>query len=340
MDQNYEPMEIDLSAHSYSPMDISYNSSSSATEIDTYLEADDFKLPPAASAPREPIVPTACTSPNAPQSTNKQNFRVLAKNLPHNVKKQSFTISFKTKSICSVIILLLSLATYQILDIQCSNDINPNELSKSLPSKLFGQSRAINSLIEALSVSERSKLLLFYGGTGVGKTLTASLILEHVGRYSNVYHYIMPSFMATFTTDFMIGLSVCKHTTIIIDDLSAKDMNVKSHIQNVITKSQNLGKDITVILIYNCDNAAYDFERQCDESFPNKLLQNFSHIDAFKKLIKFEALKEEHLRQCIETELRNRSLSNIEFNKLLKNFNVSLDGCKGVHRKMKMLEIL
>lgn len=338
-DQNiYEPMDIDLSAHSNNAMDISYNTSSSVNDNEAYLEADDFYIiPPAESVSPNPLSVSqpqlACK--NTLQPTHIKKFCINMQ----KEKKSRYDISLRIKITCSIAILLLSLATYQVLNIQCSGDINPHELKKSMSAGLFGQSHAIISFIEALSVAERSKIIFFYGGTGVGKTFTASLILEHIGYYSNVYHYVMPSFLDTFTTDFMIGLSVCKHTTIIIDDLSAKDMLIRSHVKDIIAKSQNLNKDVTIILIYNCDNAAKDFESSCDDLFPNKLLQNFNYIGAFKKLIHFKPLKEEHLKQCIDKELGNITLRSTEYQNLLKNFNVSQDGCKGVYSKIKMLDI-
>ncbi|VVC98353.1 unnamed protein product [Leptidea sinapis] len=52
--------------------------------------------------------------------------------------------------------------------------------------------------------------------------------------------------------------------------------------------------------------------------------------------VKFDNLKENSLRKCIEFELGGENkINDRELNNIMKYFDVSVDGCKGVHNKMK-----
>lgn len=338
MDQpntSFEPMDIDLSAHSsYGAMDIDVSFNESPNEITEFIRKINDSVK---SAPIESQAETTKTPRHGngipPHTTNIKKFHI-------NMLKEtaSTNTTIKVKVVCAGIVLLLSVIAYQLLTIQCGDDINVDKLKKSLSSKLYGQTEAIDGMIKGLSVNESRKILILYGSTGVGKTFAASTLLEHAGHYSNVYHYTMPSFMDTFTTDFMVGLTVCQNSIIIVDDLSPNDWDVKVHIANIITKSEILEKGVTVLLIYNCDTAN-DFKRKCDESFLTKIMDNLKQIKAYKKIIRFETLTEEHIRKCIETELGHRKITDEELRKILKYFDATVDGCKRVHTKMKLLDI-
>lgn len=319
---SFEPMDIDLSAHSSNDMDVSFNESTS--EIDAIFRKRDESTETSLPGPPGNDLPTY---------TNLKKFHI-------NIKKDTANThsATKIKVICAALVLFLSGLAYQLLNIHCSHDIKPVQLRKSLSGKLYGQMKAIDALIEGFNTNERSKVLILYGSTGVGKTFATSILQEHLGPCSNVYHYTMPSFMDTFTTDFMVGLTLCKDTIVIIDDLSLKDNNIKDHINKLLAKSESLEKILTVLLIYNNCNHGIDFTRQCDEYFPAKIIDDLKQIKTYKKVIRFETLTEEHLLKCIETELGHRKVTDNELKKILKNFDVTVDGCKGVHTKMKLLD--
>lgn len=324
-DVSCEPMDIDLSNQSVKDMDISYDDSdidpetysrlSSVNSVSTTMEQQSSRY----STASIPIVKKYHINIQKPSRSSKNRLYML---------------------LVAVIIVFISIITYHVYGLNCCDQLNLKLLNETIAPKLFGQSKAIELLIQTLDVKARSKLLFFSGGTGVGKTFTSSMLLDSVDCCSNVYHYTMPSFTNTFSTDLMFGLVICRMSLIIVDDLSINDIEIRTHIQEVIKKSEDLGKDITVILIYNCNEEQNGFENGCDSSFKNKLLNNFSEIKALKRFIKFEPLSEKHLRECIKQELGNRKLSAPEFEDLLKNFNVSVDGCKGVHSKMKYLNIV
>ncbi|XP_021189046.3 uncharacterized protein LOC110375305 [Helicoverpa armigera] len=324
---SYEPMDIDTSSNSVREMDISYNESFIMKTIKTEKTDD----------PIEEIQLTSSTRPVAQPQTQP-----IVKKYHLKIPKSSKSYKNVMYQISSVIIIILmSIFALHIYSLKCFDDFHYEELEHSLTNKLFGQTEAVNKIMQTLKLKERSKLLLFSGGTGVGKTYASSILLDSIGPCSNVYHYTMPSFTNSFSTDFMYGLTMCKNAIVIVDGLTAHDMHIKTQIRELLEKSNNLEKDITVILIYNCYEyeSTKEFVKNCDETFRRRLLENFSDIKALKTFIEFKPLTEVHLKECIKQELHNRRLGSKELEDILKNFNVTVDGCKGVHSKMKYLNV-
>lgn len=320
-----EPMDIDVSGHSVREMDISFNDS--VDNIKTIIKTE---------------------KPDVPTEELQLTRHSVRSDCQTVVKKYHIHIQKPTKSYKNVVfhilsgavIILISILTCYIYTIECCNDFNTEVLRNTFSNKLFGQTEAINVIIKTLDIKERSKLMFFIGGTGVGKTFASSILLDTVGSCSNVYHYTMPSFTSTFSTDYMFGLTMCKMSLIIVDDLTANDMHVKKQIKDVIEKSENLGKDITMILIYNCYESTKDFIKKCDESFHKRILKNFAEIKVLQRFVEFKPLSETHLKECIKQELGERKFDDEEYRTILKNFNVTVDGCKGVHSKMKYMNIV
>ncbi|XP_072940609.1 torsin-2A [Epargyreus clarus] len=331
MDSDYEPMDIDLSSHSVSAMDISYNDSNHIEHTIPLIKikeepADDNYVDCKERIDDEEII-------QAPTIIKRFSLKI-----PTRKEKMPFVSNFALSVIISTLA-LLSLLAYQVMNFDCSKELDLNALKQSLSNNLFGQSQAIEDIIESLEDKSKSKILVFYGGTGVGKTLTVSLILENLYHYANVYHYTMPSFVDTFSTDLMLGLTMCPASMIVVDDLNKTDMYVKEHIRKFIDKSENLNKNITIILVFNCDTINDQYVKKCDYSFYTELKAAFKEINASKKFIKFNSLTEEHLRRCIQKELGTKILSEEVYNDIIKNFNVSVDGCKGVYTKIKLLNL-
>ncbi|XP_075970693.1 uncharacterized protein LOC142973039 [Anticarsia gemmatalis] len=323
---NYEPMDIDLSSQSVKDMDISYIDSDEDIKP---LTRSSSRISVSASTDR--LLPHHRTSPSPVKQPIVRKGHIIIQKPPRTLKGALL------KLISAIFVIFISIIAYHMLSLRCCDQFNLNLLRGTLSHKLYGQSEAINSLINTLETDARSKIVFFSGGTGVGKTFTSSLLLDTVGSYSNVYHYTMPTFESTFSTELMWGLTMCKTSLIIVDDLTINDFNIKTQIKNVIDKSQDLDKDITVILIFNCNEDNNSYDKRCDQTFHNRLLDNFAHIKAHKRLIEFKPLTEDHLKACIRQELGNKQLNDREFQNILKNFNVSIDGCKGVHSKMKYL---
>ncbi|XP_063532367.1 uncharacterized protein LOC134743027 [Cydia strobilella] len=332
LDVSYEPMDIDLSSNSIKNMD------------DTHCEPEDGKTISRSSSPitfltslikQEPVMvnitPVPVCDSEAKDFQNVKKYHIIMQ--PKNTVGSCLLVKL------SVLFVLFACALVYQNTSTCCEGLDTTNMKDTLSRKLYGQKRAIDLLSRSLDARARSKILFLYGGTGVGKTYATTLMFEEVWNSTNVYHYLMPSFMETFPDDLLLGMSFCKSSILIVDDLSRNDYHIKEHIQNAIEKSEYLKKNITVILIYNYDNIENNFMKSSNVAFFEfELREAFSDIDAYKEFIKFEPLTEEHLKLCIKHELGSYNMANME--QIVKNFNVTLDGCKGVHTKMKLLNVL
>ncbi|XP_034824954.1 uncharacterized protein [Maniola hyperantus] len=324
---SYEPMDVDLSAHSTSNMDFSYTDSN----VDMSIVKTE---PPEA----DNVFVTESSFDINPETINK----LVLGNIQHrctsvartNIKRKSILLSCLT-------VLVISILIHQIANFNCYGSLNAEILRHKFMTKLYGQTGAVKGIINALESNENRKMLLFYGGTGVGKTFTTSLMLENILDQKNIYHYTMPSFLQIFSSDSMLGLLFCKTAILVVDDLTRDDMmNIKPLIKELVLKSERLSKNITIILIYNCDIVNEEFLRKCDQSFYLELRQSLEDLVIVKYFIKFESLTQEHLRNCIEEELADRNISAKNIDIIVKNFNATLDGCKGVHQKLQYMKVI
>ncbi|XP_053602179.1 uncharacterized protein LOC128670501 [Plodia interpunctella] len=326
---SFEPMDVDLSSNSITYMDVSFNE-----------PHEEFTPVPVKEEPIfEPAPTNNCTLPTLtiPTQASATGVKVY-----HIIKKNDRKQTFNTTHIAVSILLVtcLSMVVYQIINVNCSSELDPDYLNEKLHQKVYGQYTAVTEIVSALKYESRTKLIFFYGGTGVGKTYTLSIMLEDKWNYTNIYHYTMPSFVTTFSTELMLGLTICNTAVFVVDDLVPSDLKqIKIHIIDVIRKNYDMNKYIVMILVFNCDNSDKDLMRKCDNTFYKEVERIFNDINAFKQFVKFEELSERHLKKCIEDEL-GEGLDDVHFNNIAKNFNVSQDGCKGVHKKIKILNNL
>lgn len=326
-DLSCEPMDIDLSGQSLMDMDISYSSDIIDNNISLRSSSRISNF-----------------SKDKLQYNASLEYKTNIKYCP--IYKKRSTGNFKNfvyKLLIVALVTLISIITYHMHSLQCCDQLNINLLRETLSNNVYGQSTAVNLLIETLELNGKTKILFFTGGTGVGKTYVSSLLLNNIGLCSNTYHYTMPTFESMFSLDVMFGLTMCKRSFVVVDDMNMNNMYVIDQIKHLIKKSENLDKDVTVILIYNnnCNNYLYleDSVLNCDR-FNAKLLADFSDNQALKKIIQFEPLSIKDLEQCVTHELGKNRLNSSQFEAVMKNFNVSIDGCKGVHSKMKYLNFL
>lgn len=318
-----EPMDIDLSSSSTSKMDISLNEQWDGQV--TMVGDITCDIPKVSKC--EPI-----------ENQIKQCIKIYHINMNCSQKKIYFS---KPIIICfTLLVLCISLVMYHIVNFECCDELDGKRIQKVLSENLFGQYEASNAIVKALEIKSSNKIMFLYGGTGVGKTFAASLILDKLWKYSNIYYFVMPSFADTFSSELLLGLTFCKTSVLVVDDLKRNDIpSIKSHIISVIDKSESLGRKTTIVLMFNCDNITENFVKRCEETFITDLEQGFADIKAVKQFVKFVPLTEEHLKKCIEKELGGRKLMPTQMDNILKNFNVSSDGCKGVYTKIKFLNI-
>ncbi|CAG4937946.1 unnamed protein product [Colias eurytheme] len=289
-----EPMDIDLSSNSVNAMDISYNDPAPIREENT-TELVTYSNPRLSTSFKKLVVHLSETKSNSRKRT------------------QYIYVS-------GIIILLLSCVLYQInANFKCHSSLNIERISNKISNRLYGQSTASYKIVNTLRSHDKNKIMILYGGTGVGKTLTVSLILEDIMNFSNVYHYTMPTFVDVFTTDLLLGLTLCQNSIVVIDDLKNNDTSkIKDKLSNLLTKTENLNKNITIILVYNCDTTNGQFLSECITLTKSEMKSFSENDDNVIEYIEFDSLNESTLRKCIEYELRGRDISEEKFKYILK----------------------
>lgn len=322
---SYEPMDIDSSANSCTAMEISYN--------DIVFEDDVQKAETVLNSTHdENEVYTTIRGNTYCQGVKKFHIDMTPLQSKRNLFQSNIYV------ILIFVSVILSILSFTVLNFKCYKELDLNLLKETLISKVYGQSEALEAFIRALEINVPSKILFLYGGTGVGKTLSISILLDKLLNYTNVYHYTMPSFTDKFYMDLNLGFHFCQSWFIIVDDLNAEDKDIVPIMTEIIEKSESFKKNVIIILVYNC-NILNNWSTNCDNLFVTRTQQVFINVNAVKKFIRYKPLTQEILRKCIEIELEHSRIRNTNIEKIMKKFNVSYDGCKGVYTKVKALKV-
>lgn len=246
------------------------------------------------------------------------------------------TSSKLTTKVYTVIICMLICIGLCFLIIKCCDELDPVVLNNLLNKNVFGQNEAVEHIVSALQNDNR-KLLIIYGGTGVGKSYAVSLIFHNGWNSSNVFYYAMPTTKDILISNTHWGSLVCGSVIFVFDGLGSNDFDIANQIESIFAISTN--QDITVVVIYNCDEVNSNFVKTCGETFRTRLIREFSAVDvAQKEFIKFVSLSQTHLRQCIDRALDGHRLEVEQYENLLNKFNVDMDGCKGVQSKVDLFK--
>lgn len=209
-------------------------------------------------------------------------------------------------------------------------------ISSVSPSKLypmfqnvFGQKEAVSSSLFALDNFEKenfSKLLVFTGGVGVGKSLVSSIISENLPWTSKFL--IFPESLSKLFAHVLQSISKAGTHLIIIEDLSLKDItvlqtNILHYIRSLADVKFNSDSKTFLILIFRSrtQSDTDSIIKKLDEHFPS-----YHHA-------KFNKLSYDDVKNCYLTEMKRQKINvkaedvDMVVSKKFKYVNV---GCKGV----------
>lgn len=329
VDRSVEPMEVDLSSNSFKGINNSFkipqeesisNCFKDSLNIDAHGETTEDQV----------------------QQATTIKVKKLFVNLNQKKIKRGTT---KTRVISALLVACLSILVYYYASVVCIK-LDISAINEILSNKLYGQTVPRQNIIKALQSPSSQKIIFLYGGTGVGKTYSIDLMMNNVWNYSNVYHYTMPSFKTVYQEQILTGLIFCSSCIIVIDDLSYENINIQFEVNELIDKSVKLGKNLTLFLIFNCHVSKQgNIGNKC-ENFQQNLEEVFADINIIKYYIKYNELTKDTLTKCIRDELKlwtktnNIDVNNRTISNLINNyFNVELDGCKNVHKKVQSLNL-
>ncbi|XP_058063260.1 uncharacterized protein LOC131213267 [Anopheles bellator] len=221
--------------------------------------------------------------------------------------------------------------------VQNSQDFNA--LDVEIRKNIVGQAYAYNEIVQWLRDARifSYRLIVFLGSTGVGKTLTAKLIINNYPWRANTF-YISWKDRQSQTAQYAVfqGIlfklrqasysgSLCGNYLIVIDNLHTNDISV---LVKIIARIRGMSEkhqiNLDIVLVFQ--GSANLSHSLMEKTIPEA------------KVVEFSALSRKHLNECIQREASVIGLD-VEKTKSLidavaKQINVSQYGCKPVRPKL------
>lgn len=218
----------------------------------------------------------------------------------------------------------------------CYLKLDPSLIIEKLKERVIAQDDAISLIKGSLSLVNREKIIqiALTGVIGVGKTLTANVIMENFKWQENVNSLIFDiNFQAhlkseeAYESDYnevSSRLSDCGFNLVCIDDVDPKESTTVERIKELERRlhrvaKQNLYKIVLIVIF-----------RGSTEELAVKL-DNFV-------LIEFGSFNEEMFQKCIEVheKLHNVKLTSKDMEEL-KFINFTQSGCKTLAKKLNLI---
>ncbi|XP_063235740.1 uncharacterized protein LOC134538387 [Bacillus rossius redtenbacheri] len=221
-------------------------------------------------------------------------------------------------------------------DDACRHTLRTDMLERVFKHKLFGQERASVEIVTQLtlfSISDgpRVEAMVFYGGTGVGKSYAASLISKYFTWPRNI-QYVIPSVAGhsvSSADEVLSNLSPCGDNLVIMDGLSVgQERAGVKFLDELSAASISRGFRVILILIFN-------IQQRGKVSTENQLM-----IESMFKIracsILFQPLQEQHVKKCVKEALSQQgiSMSNGDVDHLISVLMPLRTGCKSVASKV------
>lgn len=256
------------------------------------------------------------------------------------------------KYICIIslipVIILLGISFHIFREGSSKVTWNANDLQKVLNTKVFGQHEAISSLLNILENTinkdfEKNKempVILITGPSGVGKSLTSSMIASNFPS-PGVSELVLPPLPPQ--KHIIQKCSGSGYNFIVLDSLSPNSINDSVNwVKKFLNEALWHKKPVIVVLIFNIQVWKDDVALGADDPTPETLKAKGSAVysefknHGLKSLhIYFKSLTEEDLKNCIRAALQMKGLQ--EDHKTEKYVNVisggidfRREGCKRV----------
>lgn len=218
----------------------------------------------------------------------------------------------------------------------CYRRLDPTTIVEKLKERVIGQDDAVGLISASLDLANREKVIqiAFIGKTGVGKTLTANILMSNFKWQQNVISLIYDiNFQANlneqeaYEADIAVvssRLSDCGFNLVVIDDIKPT-LNSMKRINELETRlhrmaKQNLYKIVFVVIFSGAlDEAAHD------------QIRDFVHVD-------FNPFTKEMFQKCIEIHERfhNIKLEPKDIEELYF-INYTISGCKTLAKKLNLI---
>ncbi|XP_034947656.1 uncharacterized protein [Chelonus insularis] len=210
-------------------------------------------------------------------------------------------------------------------------------VSLELQNNVLGQDEAMNQLLEHFyHNADNFSVVVFIGGTGVGKSFTKEIIVNHFPHPHNVFEYTPP--LQDSIVPAYDALSNLQCNLVILENLKS------NHLEELIefVKYFNDHKErpcVIILAIINPQTIDDHLVRSLDLNVNIKKVENlFSQENIPVKIIGFKCLSLKVIDACIEKEARknNIKLSGQQFEEVRKSLVTANSGCKGAYAKVQL----
>lgn len=222
-----------------------------------------------------------------------------------------------------------------------SDHFNAENITDALRDLVYGQDEVLAKLKDSFLHVDDTKLIVFTGGIGVGKTHTANIIANNFPWSDNVVKIVSPQYKNTYQEmKFIRDLSKFGYNLIIMDSLEFKD---RKSVIPFVTKVFHSNRKAIILLIFTVPEYNIDMSLETDmnlETASDGISAEFSNAKLEHSLIVFNQLTEEIVRKCIRYALAKKGLIINQYNieHILQNVNYKYSGCKGVYSKVALLQ--
>lgn len=215
-------------------------------------------------------------------------------------------------------------------------ELNISRLHKNLLENVYNQRGAIDVVIKSLQQKElwpqRTKVLLFMGTMGVGKTFIADIVKQHFPK--KLVHDVI-----SLTKEHYFQKHFMKHiccNLIIIDNLNT------SLTDGAIEFLSDLPADVFSLVIanFNIQISDRNLNYFVDYEAVPKILSKFSSSSLYFESYVFNAISEADVKNWLQNQFLKRNVTG-KFKRdieecVLKNRNFTQTGFKGLDQKLSL----
>lgn len=241
----------------------------------------------------------------------------------------------------------LYFASYQRV---CEMTLDRGVLRTALENNIFGQKAAVHDIMSVLNKFYNTHcpgivILAFAGGTGVGKSYTASFISKLFPWEENVQHFIWPLQSSSLSvSDVYSKFSHCGANLVIIDDLVTSDaVNIAEFLQNLVKHSQYHSVRAVVVIVFRGEDQKVILQGNGDVELQFQVMKEevtniFEDAELEVSFITFRHLQSEHIVMCIKEAVNQQGIAslNSDVEKVMALLPQGT-GCKGVASKVQLL---
>ncbi|KAK0180861.1 hypothetical protein PV327_003198 [Microctonus hyperodae] len=255
---------------------------------------------------------------------------------------QEITQTKISRNMCVKIIFFFLISIMAVIIANLLNEFNGNSFnftnaSLELKEKIYGQDNAINELINYYRGNiEPFHVVVFVGGSGVGKSYTGKIIKKYFLHSHNIFEYSPP--LDSIRESSFDKLSSLHCNLVILEHLTSNHL---LDAVNFINSLSNL-KDrpcAMILAILNPENTDDSLIKTIDlKENENQINMAFSSLNIPFKIITFNPLTSNIIDICIRNEAKNSNiqLTEQEFLEVKQHLSLMNSGCKGAYAKVQL----